>query len=127
MTRPAADRIAPTVSKGWVGSGATGSSMRRPSTKITATTTAWNTNAARQLIAVVMRPPIKGPAAAPTPPIPLIKPKARARDLRSVNSIVVRMYTGGISNAVPTPSKIELPRISTPRPGDTALISAPMP
>ena len=42
-------------------------------------TRAWNTNAARQLIAVVMRPPINGPAAAPTPPIPLITPKAQAR------------------------------------------------
>jgi hypothetical protein len=91
MTRPVADKIAPTMSKGWVGSGATGSTIRRPSTKITATTTAWNTNAARQVIAVVIRPPIKGPAAAPTPPIPLINPKAFARDLRSVNNIVVRM------------------------------------
>ena len=101
--------------------------MRRLSTTITTMTSAWNTNAARQLMAVVMRPPISGPAAAPTPPIPLITPKARARDVMSVNSIVVRMYTGGISSAVPTPSKIEFPRISTPSPGDTALISAPMP
>ena len=54
-------------------------------------TSAWKTNAARQLIAVVMRPPISGPAAAPTPPIPLITPNARARDVRSVNSKVVRM------------------------------------
>ncbi len=88
---------------------------------------AWNTNAARQLMAVVMSPPISGPAAAPTPPIPVMIPKARARDVMSLNSSVVRMYTGGISNAVPTPSKIELPRISTPRPGETALSNAPIP
>ena len=31
------------------------------------------------------------------------------------------MYTGGISSAVPTPSNTELPRIRTPRFGDTAL------
>ena len=37
------------------------------------------------------------------------------------------MYTGGISKAVPTPSKTELPRISTPRPGETALSTAPIP
>ena len=36
---------------------------------------AWKTNAARQLIAVVIRPPISGPVAAPMPPMPLIKPE----------------------------------------------------
>ena len=54
-------------------------------------TSAWKTNAARQLIAEVMRPPISGPAAAPMPPIALIAPNARARELTSVNSSVVRM------------------------------------
>ena len=39
---------------------------------ITAMTSAWKTKAARQLIAEVLRPPISGPAAAPTPPIALI-------------------------------------------------------
>ena len=48
-------------------------------------------NAARQLIAVVMRPPISGPAAAPMPPMPVITPKARAREVMSWKSIVVRM------------------------------------
>ena len=43
-----------------------------------ATITAWNTNAPRQLIAVVMRPPISGPAAAPMPPMPVITPNALA-------------------------------------------------
>ena len=56
-----------------------------------AMTRAWKTKAARQLIAVVMRPPSSGPAAAPMPPIPLITPKALARDVVSWNSIVVRM------------------------------------
>jgi hypothetical protein len=78
-------------------------------------------------MALVMSPPINGPAAAPTPPIPVMIPKARARDVRSLKSSVVRMYTGGISNAVPTPSKIELPRMRMPIPGDAALISAPIP
>jgi hypothetical protein len=54
-------------------------------------TRAWKTKAARQLIAVVMTPPIKGPAAAPMPPMPVITPKARARDVMSSKSIVVRM------------------------------------
>jgi hypothetical protein len=58
---------------------------------ITAMTKAWKMNAARQLIAEVMRPPMSGPAAAPTPPKALITPNARARDVRSVNSSVVRM------------------------------------
>ena len=79
------------MSKGRVGSGATGSTIERLSKTITTMTSAWNTKAARQLIAVVMRPPISGPAAAPTPPIPVITPKARARDVMSVKSIVVRM------------------------------------
>ena len=52
---------------------------------------AWNTNAARQLIAEVISPPMSGPAAAPIPPAALITPNARARDVRSVNSSVVRM------------------------------------
>ena len=90
-TKPVADRTAPTVSKGRVGSGATGSSIRRLSNTIVATMSAWKTKAARQLMAVVMRPPISGPAAAPMPPIPLMIPNARARDRRSWNSIVVRM------------------------------------
>ena len=47
--------------------------------------------AARQLMAEVIRPPISGPAAAPMPPMPLMTPKARARDVMSANSIVVRM------------------------------------
>ncbi len=58
---------------------------------MTAMISAWKTNAARQLIAVVMRPPSSGPAAAPIPPMPLITPKARARDVVSWKSIVVRM------------------------------------
>ena len=52
---------------------------------------AWNTNAARQLIAEVMRPPSSGPAAAPIPPSALMMPNAWARDVTSVNSSVVRM------------------------------------
>jgi hypothetical protein len=52
---------------------------------------AWKTNAARQLIAVVITPPSRGPAAAPTPAMPLIAPNARALDSVLVNSIVVRM------------------------------------
>ena len=52
---------------------------------------AWKTKAARQLMAVVIRPPISGPVAAPMPPMPLISPNACARDLMSRNSMVVRM------------------------------------
>ena len=54
-------------------------------------TSAWKTNAARQLIALVITPPISGPAAAPMPPSPLITPNAFARDVRSENASVVRM------------------------------------
>ena len=54
-------------------------------------TRAWKTNAARQLIAEVIRPPISGPAAAPIPPIALIAPNARARAATPVNSSVARM------------------------------------
>ena len=56
-----------------------------------ATTPAWKTNAARQLIPVVMRPPISGPAAAPRPAMALMIPNALAREVRSVNASVVRM------------------------------------
>jgi hypothetical protein len=58
---------------------------------IVPTTRAWKTNAARQLIPVVMTPPINGPAAAPTPPSPLIAPKAQAREVISLNHNVARM------------------------------------
>ena len=91
------------------------------------TTAAWKMNAARQLIAVVMKPPISGPAAAPMPPNPLITPNAWARPVISLKVRVVRMYTGGIRKAVPTPSKTELPRISTPRLGETSTHRAPIP
>ena len=67
---PTAERIAPTASKGRVGSGGSGSTSRRLSRMIVATISAWKTNAARQLIAVVITPPISGPAAAPIPPKP---------------------------------------------------------
>ena len=79
------------MSKGRVGSGGRGSTSLRLSRTITTMTRAWNRKAARQLIAVVIRPPINGPAAAPMPPIPLIGPNAQARDCRSVKSSVVRM------------------------------------
>jgi hypothetical protein len=46
-------------------------------------------NAAHQLIAVVIKPPSRGPAAAPMPPSPLITPKAKARDVRSVNQQIL--------------------------------------
>ena len=63
----------------------------RASSTMTTMMMAWKTNAARQLIAVVMAPPISGPVAAPMPPMPLITPNAHARDFMSVNSMVVRM------------------------------------
>ena len=47
---------------------------------IVATIAAWNRNDTRQLTAVVISPPISGPAAAPIPAAPLIEPNARARD-----------------------------------------------
>ena len=52
---------------------------------------AWKMNAARQVIAVVIAPPINGPVAAPIPPMPLITPNAHARDFISWNKMVVRM------------------------------------
>ena len=58
---------------------------------IVAMITAWKMNAARQLIPVVITPPMSGPAAAPMPPRPLMTPNARARDVRSSNLSVVRM------------------------------------
>ncbi len=89
--RPTAERIAPPVSKWLVGSGGSGSSILRVSTRITAMISAWKTKAARQLIADVISPPISGPAAAPTPPAALMAPKARAREVTSVNISVARM------------------------------------
>ena len=53
-----------------------GSVILRLRTMIVATTAAWSRNEARQLIVVVIRPPINGPAAAPIPPMPLITPPA---------------------------------------------------
>ena len=58
---------------------------------ITAMISAWNTNAARQLMALVMTPPMSGPAAAPMPAMPLMTPKARAREVRSLKASVARM------------------------------------
>jgi hypothetical protein len=88
---PRADRTAPIASKGRVESGGKGSTSLRLRSTIATTTAVWNRNAARQLITVVISPPINRPVAAPMPPIPLIRPNARARDCRSLNSSVVRM------------------------------------
>ncbi len=88
---PTADKTAPNASNGRVGSAGMGSATRRLSNTIRTMTAAWKMNAARQLIAVVMTPPISGPAAAPMPPSPLITPNARAREVRSSNRSVVRM------------------------------------
>ncbi|CAM5257415.1 hypothetical protein SALBM135S_01616 [Streptomyces alboniger] len=127
-TRPVADRTAPPVVEGAVRvGGQRAPRIFRLRKMINATTTAWNTKAARQLSAEVMSPPSSGPAAAPTPPIAMIAPKARARSASSVKRRVVRMYTGGMSRAVPTPSRTELPRMSTPSPGAAALSRAPTP
>ena len=90
-TRPVAERTAPVTSNCRVGSAGSGSLIPRASQMMTAMTRAWKMNAARQLIAEVIRPPISGPAAAPMPPSALITPNARAREVRSVNSSVVRM------------------------------------
>jgi hypothetical protein len=68
-----------------------GSPIRRLSSTIVATMAAWTMNAARQLIPVVMTPPISGPAAAPIPPSPLMTPNARAREVTSLKLSVVRM------------------------------------
>ena len=90
--RPTADKIAPPVSKERVGSGGSGIfEARRLSKTITAMISAWKTNAARQLIAEVISPPSSGPAAAPMPPMALIAPNARAREVTPVNSSVARM------------------------------------
>ena len=80
------------MSNGRVGSGRQRIlDLPAPAQMIAAMTSAWKTKAARQLIAEVIRPPISGPAAAPMPPIALIAPNARAREVISVNSSVVRM------------------------------------
>ena len=58
---------------------------------IQATTRTCSTNDARQLIALVIRPPMSGPAAAPRPPAPLTTPKYLARDFTSGKATVTRM------------------------------------
>ena len=63
----------------------------RASQMIQATTRTCRPNEARQLIALVTSPPISGPAAAPSPPAPLITPKYLARDLTSGKVTVTRM------------------------------------
>ena len=81
--------------------------IRRASNTISTMISAWIPNAARHPMVAVISPPSSGPAAAPIPPIALIAPNARARLVISVKNRVVRMYTGGMSSAVPTPSRIE--------------------
>ena len=88
---PVADSAAPRMSNGRAGSAGSGSAMRRLSSTIATTIAACKRNDTRQLIVVVINPPISGPAAAPIPPIPLIAPNARAREVTSSNSSVARM------------------------------------
>ena len=72
---PAADSTAPVTSNLGAAAFAAGAAMRRASQMIAATTRICSPNDARQLIALVTRPPISGPAAAPSPPAPLTTPK----------------------------------------------------
>ncbi len=88
---PAADSTAPPRSKRgavWVTGG---SSILRARNTIHATTSTCSPNEARQLIALVRRPPISGPAAAPRPPAPLTMPKYLALVFRSGKATVTRM------------------------------------
>ena len=74
-TVPAADKTAPVRSGRGLGPGWAGSVILRASRMIQVTTRICRPNDARQLIALVTRPPISGPAAAPSPPAPLTTPK----------------------------------------------------
>ncbi len=88
---PAADSTAPVRSNEGTRPVLAGSGILRASTMIHATTTTCSPNEARQLIALVIRPPISGPAAAPSPPAPLTIPKYLALVLTSSNMTVIRM------------------------------------
>ena len=88
---PAADSTAPSRSNDGFGPGLPGSTMRRLRMMIAPTISACTTNDTRQLVVVVIRPPISGPAAAPMPPAALIAPNARARDVTSAKKTVARM------------------------------------
>ena len=72
---PMADSAAPVTSKCGRGPVRAGSAILRASQAIIATTRTCNPKDARQLSALVIRPPISGPAAAPRPPAPLTTPK----------------------------------------------------
>ena len=87
-TRPRADSTAPVMSNGQVGSGGSGSLiLRNDHSNDEGLENERSSPADRG----GERPPISGPAAAPMPPMALITPNARARDVISVNSSVVRM------------------------------------
>ena len=78
--RPAADRTAPRTSKFGLAPCTPGSVMRRARYRMTSTSSACTPNARRHVAALVIKPPISGPAAEPMPPAALMAPKAsRAR------------------------------------------------
>src|SRR5262245_51219437 len=76
---PAADSTAPTRSKAGIGPCTPGSLMRWERKMMTTTSSACATNAKRQLAALVINPPMSGPAAEPIPAAALIAPNAAAR------------------------------------------------
>ena len=90
-TSPAAERIVPTISNFGLAPCTPGSWMLRLSTMIKATIRTCKMKEARQLIAVVMTPPMSGPAAAPIPAAALMTPKALARVGRSRKETVHRI------------------------------------
>ena len=69
----------------------TGSTIRRLRRMIATTTAAWKEERGAPTDRGCDQTPINGPAAAPTPPSPLMTPNARARDVTLLNAIVVRM------------------------------------
>jgi hypothetical protein len=74
-----AESMAPITSKPGLGPSFLGSTILRLRKIISKTTKVDVMKAARQLIVVVIIPPIRGPDAAPIPPAALITPKALAR------------------------------------------------
>ena len=65
--KPAADRIGADEVEPGLAPRTPASTIRRPRSAMPATRTAWSRKESRQLVVVVMRPPMSGPAAARAP------------------------------------------------------------
>ncbi len=122
--RPAAERIAPTMSSRGLVASRTVSRTKGVIARMPRTITTSPTNTTRQLSSVVAQPPRMGPTAMPTPATPPMIAYAVLRSRPSKFPAISAAIAGSTREA-PTPSRIDHPSVRTATVGAAAVSAEP--